>query len=256
HLPPLRRPSKDVDARPGPRRDVDPPRIGPGAAPGALLALARGARAESACGADHSARWPPRAAGPRGPRATSRRLVPSRPTPMIQLRSVTKSYETPAGAFAALRDVDLDIAPGELVSIVGRSGSGKSTLLNLIAGLDRPSSGTVSVHGALAHALSEARLATWRARTAAAAVPSFPPLHRRQDRVAPERLPGRAPARAPPRAPAGAAGGGGDPQSSRQAAADAPRRAAAPRRNRASARQRPAGAHCGRADRQPRLRDE
>jgi putative ABC transport system ATP-binding protein len=66
---------------------------------------------------------------------------------VITLRGVTKHYDTPAGPFAALRGIDLDIAAGELVAIVGRSGSGKSTLLNVMGGIDRPSSGSVGVAG-------------------------------------------------------------------------------------------------------------
>jgi putative ABC transport system ATP-binding protein len=83
---------------------------------------------------------------------------------MIQLRSVTKTFETPAGAFPALRGIDLEIEPGGLTAIVGRSGSGKSTLLNLMAGIDRPSEGTVAVGGTALHALSNDRLAAWRGR--------------------------------------------------------------------------------------------
>ena len=84
---------------------------------------------------------------------------------MIQLRSITKTFETSAGAFPALRGVDLDIASGELLAIVGRSGSGKSTLLNLMSGIDRPSAGTVEVNGAALHGLSNDRLAAWRGRS-------------------------------------------------------------------------------------------
>ena len=55
---------------------------------------------------------------------------------MIRLQSLTKTFETPAGPFFALRDLDLEIAAGEFVAVVGKSGSGKSTLLNLIGGID------------------------------------------------------------------------------------------------------------------------
>jgi putative ABC transport system ATP-binding protein len=83
---------------------------------------------------------------------------------MISLHQVNKKYETPAGAFSALRDVDVEIRAGEFVGVVGKSGSGKSTLLNMIAGIDRPSSGTVSVAGTVIHTLSENKLAAWRGR--------------------------------------------------------------------------------------------
>ena len=83
---------------------------------------------------------------------------------MITLRGVTKTFETPAGSFAALRGIDLDIKNGEFVAVVGKSGSGKSTLLNMIAGLDRPSTGIVSVGGATLGELNHDRLAGWRGR--------------------------------------------------------------------------------------------
>ena len=83
---------------------------------------------------------------------------------MISLHQVNKKYETPAGAFAALRDVELEIRAGEFAGLVGKSGSGKSTLLNMIAGIDRPSSGTVTVANTAIHALAENRLAAWRGR--------------------------------------------------------------------------------------------
>jgi putative ABC transport system ATP-binding protein len=71
---------------------------------------------------------------------------------------------TPAGRFDALSGVDLDVDPGEFVAIVGRSGSGKTTLMNLIAGLDRPSAGSVTVAGRGLHELGHDALATWRGR--------------------------------------------------------------------------------------------
>lgn len=81
---------------------------------------------------------------------------------MISLHQVSKKYESPAGIFSALRDVDLRIGAGEFVGVVGKSGSGKSTLLNMIAGIDRPSSGTVTVAGTPIHEFRENKLAAWR----------------------------------------------------------------------------------------------
>jgi putative ABC transport system ATP-binding protein len=83
---------------------------------------------------------------------------------MISLNHVSKTFETPAGKFAALKDIDLEIRGGEFVGVVGKSGSGKSTLLNMVAGIDRPSSGSVAVTGTEIHALSENTLAAWRGR--------------------------------------------------------------------------------------------
>ena len=83
---------------------------------------------------------------------------------MISLHQVSKTYETPAGKFAALKQIDLAIHPGEFVGVVGKSGSGKSTLLNMVAGIDRPSTGSVAVAGTEIHALSENKLALWRGR--------------------------------------------------------------------------------------------
>jgi putative ABC transport system ATP-binding protein len=84
---------------------------------------------------------------------------------VIRLRGVTKTYQTPAGSFTALRQVDLEIGTGELVAVVGRSGSGKSTLLNMVAGIDRPSAGSVIVGGTAIEKLPADRLAAWRGRT-------------------------------------------------------------------------------------------
>lgn len=83
---------------------------------------------------------------------------------MISLHHVSKTYETPAGKFAALKSIDLNIEAGRFVGIVGKSGSGKSTLLNMVAGIDRPSAGSVAVAGTEIHGLSQNKLALWRGR--------------------------------------------------------------------------------------------
>src|SRR5262245_13561057 len=73
---------------------------------------------------------------------------------MISLRGVSKHFDGKRKV-VALDSVDLEIARGEMVSIVGPSGSGKSTLLNLIGGLDRPTSGEIHIDGRAAAALSD-----------------------------------------------------------------------------------------------------
>ncbi|ACU75795.1 ABC transporter related [Catenulispora acidiphila DSM 44928] len=79
--------------------------------------------------------------------------------PMIDLRGTTKKYDDGPPALAG---VTLSVAAGECVAILGHSGSGKSTLLNLIAGLDKPSSGTVTVDGTRVDQLGEAGSAKYR----------------------------------------------------------------------------------------------
>jgi putative ABC transport system ATP-binding protein len=85
-------------------------------------------------------------------------------TPLIDVRTVVKSYSSPSGAFTALKGVSLQVQTGEFIAVVGKSGSGKSTLINLIAGIDRPTSGEVDIAGTPVHALSQEQLAIWRGR--------------------------------------------------------------------------------------------
>ncbi len=82
--------------------------------------------------------------------------------PLIVLQNVSKTFETAAGAFTALRDVSLHIKQGEFVAITGRSGSGKSTLINMLTGIDHPTAGEVLIGDAALHTLSENQLALWR----------------------------------------------------------------------------------------------
>jgi putative ABC transport system ATP-binding protein len=81
---------------------------------------------------------------------------------LIRLQAVDKAYGHGALAHPALSGVDLDIASGDMVAIVGPSGSGKSTILNLVTGIDRPTAGTVEVDGRRIDEMDEEELAQWR----------------------------------------------------------------------------------------------
>jgi ABC-type lipoprotein export system ATPase subunit len=83
-------------------------------------------------------------------------------SPLIDLHRIVKMYQTPAGDLFALKDVDLQVYPGEFVAVVGKSGAGKSTLINLITGIDRPTSGQIVIGGTPVHNLKEDQLARWR----------------------------------------------------------------------------------------------
>src|SRR6185436_2175056 len=84
--------------------------------------------------------------------------------PVLKAESVTKKVSSPEGTLTILAEVDLQIAAGETVAIVGASGAGKSTLLALLAGLDEPSAGRVWLNGAELTALDEDGRAAVRAR--------------------------------------------------------------------------------------------
>jgi putative ABC transport system ATP-binding protein len=83
---------------------------------------------------------------------------------LIVLTNVTKSFTLPSGTFQALKNVGIQIQKGQLIAITGKSGSGKSTMLNIIAGIDKPTQGSVSINGVQVEKLSESDLATWRGK--------------------------------------------------------------------------------------------
>lgn len=82
--------------------------------------------------------------------------------PVIDCRQVTRTYSEGPEKLTIFSDISLQVAAGETVAIVGSSGAGKTTLLNLLGGLDRPSSGQISICGNDIHRLSEAGRARFR----------------------------------------------------------------------------------------------
>ena len=84
---------------------------------------------------------------------------------MIEMRGIVKTFKNAAGEFTVLKGIDLTIARGEFVSIVGKSGSGKSTLLNMITGIDHPTAGKVVIGGTdIYTGVTESQRSKWRGR--------------------------------------------------------------------------------------------
>jgi putative ABC transport system ATP-binding protein len=82
---------------------------------------------------------------------------------LVEIRDLSKYYQRGGQIIPVLVDIDLDVRLGDYLALMGPSGSGKSTLLNLIAGIDKPTSGTIKVGGVDIVRLSDADLAAWRA---------------------------------------------------------------------------------------------
>ena len=128
----------------------------------------RGARARAP-------RPPPAGAGshrrlagrPRGEGPMTERFAADRGGAMVVAEGLTRDYPSGDGVVHALRGIDLRVERGQLVAVRGRSGSGKTTLLNLLGGLDRPTTGRVTVDGEEVSAMSESQLVAFRRGTVA-----------------------------------------------------------------------------------------
>ena len=94
-------------------------------------------------------------------------------TPIIQTRNLTRRFRSGPKTITVLDDVSISVGRGEFVAIMGPSGSGKSTLLALLAGLDRPSDGGVSIDGEAIESMSEDKLALLRRRKVGFVFQSF-----------------------------------------------------------------------------------
>ncbi len=84
-------------------------------------------------------------------------------SPLIRIRALDKTYVRGDQTIPVLEGLDLDVNEGEFIALMGPSGSGKSTLLNLIAGIDKPTRGTIEIGGVDIGTLGEGELADWRA---------------------------------------------------------------------------------------------
>ena len=107
---------------------------------------------------------PDEAISKNGTTAASRSPARSSVEPIIRVRGLTKDYKMGASVVQALRGVDLDVAGGEFVAVMGPSGSGKSTLMNILGCLDRPTSGSYWLEGTPVSERSAAELAAIRNR--------------------------------------------------------------------------------------------
>lgn len=94
-------------------------------------------------------------------------------TSVLRAEAISRTFASPAGEIHAVRDVSLDLFPGELVVLRGRSGSGKTTLLNLLGGIDEPTTGSVSMGGTRLDALDAAGRLHLRTRGVGYVLQSF-----------------------------------------------------------------------------------
>ncbi len=85
--------------------------------------------------------------------------------PLIEVDGLEKVFKTLAGPTRVLKNIHIEIASGEFVSIIGRSGSGKSTLINMLTGIDHPTSGKVRIGDTVLEVMPEGKMAEWRGKT-------------------------------------------------------------------------------------------
>ena len=86
------------------------------------------------------------------------------PQALIEIKNLRKVYQTPAGDFTAVNNIDVEVQKGEFVAIIGKSGSGKSTFINMITGIDRPTTGEIMVNKEPVHSFNESQMAAWRGK--------------------------------------------------------------------------------------------
>src|SRR5688500_6122786 len=98
--------------------------------------------------------------------ASSARPAPAKEATMafIECRNLTREYRRGENVIRPLDGLDLDVEQGTFLALMGPSGSGKTTLLNLIAGIDRPTAGSLTIDGADLAQLSRSKLAAWRSQ--------------------------------------------------------------------------------------------
>lgn len=83
-------------------------------------------------------------------------------TNLIEVRNVSKTYYTQAGAITALKNINFNLKQGEFLGVIGKSGAGKSTLLNMITGVDEMTKGEIWIHDIGVHTLPQNKMALWR----------------------------------------------------------------------------------------------
>jgi ABC-type lipoprotein export system ATPase subunit len=87
------------------------------------------------------------------------------PAALIRMKDVVKTYDKGEVPFTALHEVNLEVARGEFVGLIGKSGSGKTTLINMITGIDHLTSGEIWIEDTPIHTLNENQMAMWRGKT-------------------------------------------------------------------------------------------